>query len=173
MAKIQINQLKNARIYIDGNDFIAKAEEVDLPSVKAKTSDVKGLGLMGDAELPTGYEKMEAKIKFNGVYPRLMAIVGDIQNAHTVIARASLEVWEANKLVEQQAVKAEMRGFFKETPTGKLKGRENAEQDTTMSVQYYKLTVNDEEIIEFDVFNNILKIDGVDQLETYRNNIGG
>lgn len=173
MNKIQINQLKNANVYIDGNSYLARAEEIDLPAVKTKSADIKGLGLMGEAKLPTGYEPMECKIKFNGMYPSVMAIVADIQNAHTVIARASLEVWEANGISQQLPVKAEMRGFFTETPSGKLKGRENAEQDTTMSVHYYKLTVDDEDVIEFDVFNNILKIDGKDQLENYRANIGG
>jgi len=41
-----------------------------------------------------------------------------------------------------------------------------------MSVNYAKLIVDGEEIFEIDVLENIYKVEGVDILETYRNNIG-
>ena len=52
------------------------------------------------------------------------------------------------------------------------KPQDNAEYETTMSVNYAKLIVDGEEIFEIDVLENIYKVEGVDILETYRNNIG-
>lgn len=170
---IQINRVPNARVYIDGNDFIGKAEEVELPSVKAKLGEVKGLGLYGETELPTGIDKMEAKFKFNGVYPELLSIVSKFKSAHTAIVRSSMEVWESDGIKEEKPVKAELRGFFKESPSGKFKARDNGEQDVTMAVNYYKLDVDNKTILEVDVLNNIYKVDGEDQLTEYKNNIGG
>ncbi len=170
---VQINRITNARVYIDGNDFMGRAEEVELPSVKAKLSEVKGLGLYGETELPTGIDKMEAKFKFNGVYPELLAIVSKFQSAHTAIVRSSMQVWESDGVKAEKEVKAELRGFFKESPSGKFKARENGEQDTTMAVNYYKLEVDNKTILEVDVLNNIYKVEDEDQLAEYKNNIGG
>ena len=50
---ISSNRGTNARVWIDGSDFIARAEEVDLPKVKYKTTELKALGLVGETELHT------------------------------------------------------------------------------------------------------------------------
>ena len=50
---ISINRVTNARVWIDGTAFIARAEEVDLPKVKYKTTALKALGLVGEPELHT------------------------------------------------------------------------------------------------------------------------
>lgn len=42
-----------------------------------------------------------------------------------------------------------------------------------MSVIYYKLEVDGQEIIEIDVLNNIYKIKGEDKLRDYTQAIGG
>ncbi|MEM4958575.1 MAG: phage major tail tube protein, partial [Nanopusillaceae archaeon] len=62
---IEVNKVTNARVYINGTDFIAKAEEIDLPKVKFKTTETKGLALIGETDLPTVLDKLEARIKFN------------------------------------------------------------------------------------------------------------
>ena len=74
-------------------------------------------------------------------------------------------------LAEVPAV-AYLSGTFKEFPLGNLKPQENAEYETTMSVNYAKLVVNGDEIFEIDVLANIYKVDGVDILAVYRANIG-
>ncbi len=74
---IEISKVFNARVYIDSIDFIAKAEEVDLPKIKFKFADTKALGLYADSELPTGLDKMEARLKFNSVYPEFIKLAAD------------------------------------------------------------------------------------------------
>ena len=43
---------------------------------------------------------------------------------------------------------------------------------TTVSVQYYKLEIDGEEIVEIDVINNIYKVGGEDLLAERRQNLG-
>ena len=170
---LQINKLQNARVYLNGTDFIGRAEEIDLPKIKTKTSDAKGLGMMGELVLPGGLDKMESRIKFNSVYADAIKVIANPRKAATVICRASLEVWDQTGVSAEQPVKAELRGFFKDSDSGKLKGRESAEAEATLDVFYYKLTINEEELVEIDVMNNIWKVAGEDILANYKTNIGG
>ena len=170
---IEITKVFNARVYIDGLDFIGKAEEVELPKVKFKFADTKGLGLYAEAELPTGLDKLEAKIKFNTVDPNFVALAADPFTMRTVIVRAPYQVWTQTGVSKTAPLKAEIRGFFKEYDTGKLKGRDSAEAEATLSVTYYKLEIDNKEIVEIDVMNNIYKINGKDILQQYRQAIGG
>jgi hypothetical protein len=170
---INVSKIFNARVYVDGTDFIAKAEEVELPKVKFKFADAKGLGLYGEFELPSGLDKLEAKIKFNSMYPEFLKIASDPFTAHTIIVRASNQYWTNTGVMAEKPVKAEMRGFFKEFDSGKFKKADNTEAEATLSVIYYKLEIDEQEIVEVDVLNNIYKVSGNDILQNYKINIGG
>lgn len=170
---IEISKVFNARVYIDGTDFIAKAEEVDLPKVKFKFSDTKALGIYADSELPTGIDKLEARIKFNSVYPDFVALAADPFTSRTVIVRAPYQVWTQQGVAKTAPLKAELRGFFKEWDSAKLKKADSAEAEANMSVIYYKLEIDGQEIVEIDTLNNIYKVRGKDLLREYTNAIGG
>lgn len=170
---IEIAKVFNARVYIDGTDFIAKAEEVDLPKVRFKFADTKALGIYAESELPTGLDKMEARIKFNSVYPDFVALAADPFSVRTVIVRAPYQVWTQQGVSKTAPLKAELRGFFKEFDTAKLKRADSAEAEATLSVIYYKLEVDGQDIVEVDTFNNIYKVKGKDILQDYRSAIGG
>lgn len=173
MANIEVSRVFNARVYIDGTDFIAKAEEVELPKVKFKFADAKGLGLYGEVELPTGLDKLEAKIKFNSMYPEFLGIAADPFTVRTIIVRASKQTWTANGVSQELPIKAEIKGFFKEFDSGKLKKADASEAEATMSVHYYKLEIDGQDVVEVDVINNIYKVYGDDKLQTFKANLGG
>jgi len=170
---IEISKVYNARVYIDGRDFIGKAEEVDLPKVKLKFSEIKGLGLYGETEVPSALDKMEARLKFNSIYPEFVALAADPFTLRSVIVRASQQVWSQRGVEEERPIKAEMRGFFKEWDGGSIKKGDGAEAEAQLSVVYYKLEVDGIEIVEIDVFNNIYRIEGRDILAPFKQNIGG
>jgi P2 family phage contractile tail tube protein len=170
---IEISKVFNARVYIDGTDFIAKAEEVDLPKVKFKFADTKSLGLYADSELPTGLDKLEARVRFNSTYPEFISLAADPFTARTIIIRAPFQVWTQQGVVKTAPLKAELRGFFKEWDSGKFKKADSTEAEAIISCIYYKLEIDDKEIIEIDAINNIYKIEGKDILQDYVSSIGG
>ena len=172
MSKIKINRLTNANIYMDGNNLLGRAEEIQLPQIKHKMADHKALGMVGSAEFFSVIDKLECKIKWNALYPEVLKKAANPFKAVQIQARASLETYNSiGKLAEVPAI-AYLIGTFKEFPLGNFKPQDNAEYETTMSVNYAKLIVGGEEIFEIDVLENIYKVEGVDILETYRNNIG-
>jgi hypothetical protein len=159
-------------MYINGNSFFGTVEEVGLPDVKAKYAEHKALGMNGSVELPSGIDKMEAKIKFNAPYANAMKLAANPYEMHSLMFRGSLETYEGSQRVNQVPYKCVMKAGFKNVNTGNMKQHDNVEMESTLNVTYCKLEIDGEEIFEVDVLNNIHKVDGVDILATYRQNLG-
>lgn len=173
MGQVTIKRVTNANLYLDGNSLLGKAEEVSLPEVKFKMSEHNGLGMIGDVELPSGIEKMEAKVKWNSFYEDVLLKVSNPFKPLSFQVRASRETYGSAGRSAEEPIVAYITGQPKSFPAGNFKKHDNVEAESTFTVTYYKLVVNSVEIVEIDVMSNIFKINGVDQLATYRANIGG
>src|SRR6056297_2605159 len=90
MSKIQINRLTNANVYMDGNNLLGRAEEINLPQIKHKMSEHKALGMVGSAEFFSGIDKLECKIKWNSLYPEVLKKAANPFRTIQLQARASL-----------------------------------------------------------------------------------
>lgn len=173
MSKIQINRLTNANVYMDGNNLLGRAEEINLPQIKHKMSEHKALGMIGSAEFFSGIDKLECKIKWNSLYPEVLRKAANPFKSVQIQARASLETYNSQGKIQEISAVAYLSGTFKEFPLGNIKAGDNAEYETTMSVNYAKLTAGGENLFEIDILENIYKVDGEDILKDFRNNIGG
>lgn len=169
---LQKNNMTNANVYVDGNNYAGQASEVELPNVPFKTVDHTGLGMIGTTELFSGIDKMEMNIKWNSFYPdALKAIANPTKNIKMQI-RSSLEVWEDGGRTQEQPVVVFVTANSKQFPGGTFKGQEKFEPAGTFVVTYYKLVINGVDIVEIDVLNNIFKVAGVDIMRNYRANLG-
>lgn len=170
---ITINKLTNANIYLDGTSLAGQAEEVDLPKVDPKMVEHKGLGMAGTFELPSGFDKMEMRIKWNSFYQDAFAKVADPYSSRQFQVRGNLENYTGpGGRVGQVAYKATVRGTFKGLPGGNFKQNENVEMESMVNVVYFKLEIGQTAVYEFDVFANIYKVNGVDLLQQFRQNTG-
>lgn len=172
MSKIEINKLTNANVYLNGNNLLGRAEEVELPQIKHKMAEHKALGMIGSAEFFSGIDKMECKIKWNALYPSVLTVCANPFESAMIQVRASLETYNGTGRVSEVPATAFITGTFKEFPLGNIKPQENAEYETTMAVTYAKLTVDNVVIFEIDVLQNIYKVNDVDVLSKFRKNIG-
>ena len=170
--KIEINKLTNANIYMNGNNLLGRAEEVNLPQIKHKMAEHKALGMVGSAEFFAGIDKLECKIKWNALYPNVLKECASPFNAVMIQVRASLETYNGTGRIEEVPAVAFLTGTFKEFPMGNIKPQDNAEYETQMSVTYAKLVVNRQDIFEIDVLQNIYKVGGIDMLANFKRNIG-
>lgn len=164
-----INSITNANAYIQGVKLAGKLSELELPAVKIKTQEVTALGLYGATEIPSGLEKMEAKFKFNSIYPEAWKH----ENPHktcTLIVKSNMQQVNAQGVPNNVAVVATVGGLFKELPSGSFKPGERSEAEHLMAVTYYKLDVAGETVWEIDVFNNIFRHFGVDILASFNAN---
>ncbi|MGH8395610.1 MAG: phage major tail tube protein, partial [Pseudomonas sp.] len=80
--------------------------------------------------------------------------------------------FEQDDTGEVSAVEIVVRGRHESIEMGEAKPGEDTEHTIKTTCTYYKLTVDNEEIIEVDLLNFIEKVDGVDMLEKQRNAIG-
>ena len=170
---MDISKVYNARIYLNDIDLIGEAKEVDLPKIKPKFTDIGGLGLYGEAEVPIGMDKMEARLLMNSIYPEFLKVVSNPRKAAKIIVRSSISGFNQDGVAYEKPLKAELRGFFKESDAGKFKQGEGTEAEATMTVFYFRLEVDGELITEIDVFNNIYKVGEEDILKDFRTNLGG
>ena len=93
MSKIEINKLTNANVYLNGNNLLGRAEEVQLPQIKHKMAEHKALGMIGSAEFFSGIDKMECKIKWNALYPNVLRTCANPFMAAMIQVRANLETY--------------------------------------------------------------------------------
>lgn len=170
---IKINRLTNANIYMDGDNLLGRAEEISLPTLKSKMSEHKALGLQGAIELPSGFEKLELKIKWNAFYQDVFDKMANPYKSVKLQARSSLEIWEGGEMIAQQRVVCYATVQPKGFPLGNFKQNDNVELESELACTYVKLEIDGKEILEFDAMANIFKINGVDQFAEYRSNIGG
>ena len=66
-----------------------------------------------------------------------------------------------------------MTGVFKDAGAANLKHQTMVETSSTISVYHCELYVSGTQIYLYDVFANVYVVGGVDQLSTFRTNLGG
>lgn len=164
-----INAITNANAYLNGTKLAGRLTEMELPAIKIKTQEITALGVYGVTEIPVGLEKMEAKLKFNSIYPDAWKH----ENPHKacdIIVKSNMIVTDPKGITSNVAVVANITGLFKELPVGTLKPGEMTESEHLMTVTYYKLQVGDEVVWEIDVYNNIYTHFGEDILKSFNDN---
>ena len=171
-SKISVKRLTNANIYINGNSFLGRAEEVTTPMIKYKQSEHKALGMIGTFELFSGIDKIEAKIKWNSLYEEVLKEISNPTQVIKMQVRGSIETYDATGRAEEVPVICYMDCFAKDFPMGNFKQHDNVEIETNFNVVYAKLEINGVEKYEVDILSNILVIEGKDVLATYRANLG-
>lgn len=172
MANIQVNRVTNANVYVDGKSYLGRAEEINLPTIKAIMAEHKALGMNGKFELPAGIDKLEASIKWNSFYADAIKKIGNPNSALQLQCRSSLKTHGSTGVLSEVPVVCHLHGSFKEVPMGNFKQHDNVELQSAMNCTYVKLTINGEDIIEIDVLANIHKVAGTDILAQYRANLG-
>ena len=172
MAKIQVNRVTNANIYIDGNSLLGRAEEVKLPDISAMLSEHKALGMIGKIELPSGFDKLEGEIKWNSYYKDVAKMMANPFKTVQMQCRSNIEVYGSGGRIEQLPLVTHLTVMFKKNPMGTFKQHDNVEIPAAFSATYVKQVIAGEEVLELDYMANIFKVGGEDLLAEYRANLG-
>ena len=167
-----INKVTNANIYLDGISYMGRAEEVTLPDVQPKMVDHKALGLIGELELPGGLQKMSMKIKWNAIYPDVMKKTHDVFTAIRLMVRTSIDTFEGGSRTNQAPCVIYATVTPKKAGGLNFKPSDNVEREDEFNVTAYKMEVDGEEIVDIDIMANVWRVNGEDQLATYRANLG-
>lgn len=170
---IKTNKVSNCAVYIDGESFLGQAEEITCPDVAPKFIDHKGLGLIGEIELATtAIQKMSSKIKWNGVSASAMKKLHNPFQAVRLQVRANIDEYVGQSRVGQIPCVIRMTAAPKKAGGMVFKPNDNVEREDELNVTMYSLEIDEQEIVYVDVLANIWRVNGVDILSTFRDNLG-
>lgn len=165
-----INSITNANVYLSGNKLAGKLEELELPAIKVKMEDISALGMFAETQIPVGLEKMEAKFKWNSIYPENWKDESPFRTCRMIVKSDQV----LNGALGQQnhtPVTVTISGMFKEFPLGSIKpGAKQDGLEHVMAVTYLKVEVKKDILYEIDVFNNVYKQGSNDLLSSFKSN---
>lgn len=172
MGQVVINSLWNANVYLDGNELLGRAAELDIPQPKLLMQDYKGLGMAARIEIPVGFDKLESNIKWASFDYQTFMAAATINGMHSLMVMADLQQFTAAGLTADLPVVANLVGTFKDPGKIPTKAQENVEVDSVFVTYHVDLSVNGNQVYLFDAISNQYVVNGVDQLAQYRANIG-
>lgn len=156
--------LKNFNVYVDGIGYAGKVEEITLPKLTVKTEEYQGAGMSAPVEIDMGMEKLEMDLTFaeydKGVF-KLFGLTNGSEVALTI--RGAIQ-----STGNPEAVVINVRGFFKELDFDAWKPAEKAALKCSVACTYYRLTIDNVDLIEVDPINMIRNVNGADQLSAVR-----
>ena len=77
------NILRNINLFVDGQGFMGRVDEFELPKLTIKTEEFRAGGMDGTVELDMGQEKMEATLTMSGIDRELVKLWGIYTSAST------------------------------------------------------------------------------------------
>lgn len=169
---MEINKVFDANIFINNASTHGQASEVTCPDLSAVMTEYKAMGMIGTAEFFNGFEKMESTIKWTYPNNSVQKACANPMVPIDFMVRSSKAEYDNTGILSEKPIVIYMRGYSKKHPGGTFKTKEDTELETTLSILYYKLEIDGEEIVELDVMNNIYKVGGEDLTAERRQNLG-
>lgn len=165
-------KLINFRVYEDGADLIGIAD-VDMPTLTAMTETVKGAGIAGEIDAPATGHMGSMEVTFNWRTLNKSNVYLMAPKAFTFDLRGAQDVYDsANRTIRQQPIKVVVVGRPKELSVGKLDVNASTGTSNKMEVLYIKVTVDGDDLLEYDKYNYIYKVGSTDYLAQMREALG-
>lgn len=158
-------KVNDYNVYQDGNKMIGLAAEVELPSIKMKTSTIEGVGVGGEIDSPTigQFESLETKLKFNTLYSSATDLMNPLNTVNLTL-RAAQQVYDKTGGYAFKGLRIVMGGRVKEFNPGTVKKGDAMDAETRLELTYYMIEVDGEQVVEVDKLNGVYKVNGSDML---------
>lgn len=173
MSSLVVNSLSNANIYLNGVGLLGRAAEAKVPQPKRMMTDYKGLGMVGRVGIPTGFDKLEGSIKWSSFDPTTIVQLASIQKSALISMMADLQTLSSSGVISESPVIMNWTAIPKDIGDLDWKAQELVEFETMFEVYHVELSVAGVQLYLYDAFSNQYVVNGVDQLATYRANVGG
>ena len=176
MAQTQIpEKLVNFRCYggTGASEFFGLAD-VELPKFEAMTETIHGAGIAGEYESPVlgHFKSMVAKLNLRTPTALALSLLAPV--VHKLDVYGSIQILDPMRgVLTTQALRVQLLGEVKGLDVGKLEpGKPMA---TAAEVEITKIVISlaGVVVVEFDRFNFVYKVNGVDYLAPVRTDLGG
>lgn len=162
----------NFKVYQEGNDLVGVAD-IELSTLTAMTETIKGAGIAGEFEAPTTahFSSMEVTFNWCTLIKRNISLMAP--KAYHFDLRGAQDAYDsASRDIKPQSVKCVIVGRPKEMSLGKLDVSTSTGTSNKFEVSYIKLSVDGETALEYDKYNYIYVVDGVDYAANIRTALG-
>jgi P2 family phage contractile tail tube protein len=163
-------KLKNYNLFNDGQNYIGKVPEINLPKLTAKMEEYRAGGMDAPIDIDLGMEKLTMDWTLGGIEPHTLKQFGVL--AHNGVGLRFAGALQTEDLASIKAIEVVVRGRHSEMDFGTSKPGDDTSVKITSSLSYYKLSVDGEDIIEIDIPNMIKKIGGTDLMSDVRQALG-
>lgn len=164
------SKLRDMNIFQDGFSFRGVASEVSLPKLAKKMASYRG-NLLGNLKFFDGIEDLEMEWTASGFSLEAYKAFGKV----TVdgVQLRYVGAYQNPQTGAVQAVEVTVRGQHEEIDSGAQKVGDDDTTKIKTTLSYYKLTVDNQDVIEIDILNSVFVVDGVDVYAEIRNAVGG
>jgi P2 family phage contractile tail tube protein len=150
-------------LWADRDLKLGQIGDITPPVPQLKVEEMRNAGMIKPREIVMGYEKLEFSFKMPTLDPQVMKLFGLKAGTENPFMITGALVDEDG--TDHSAVMT-IRGFLRQVDHGSWKPGDLAENDLQVSVNYYKLEIDGEELVEMDDFD--VKIGGVSQYSGVR-----
>lgn len=164
------SKLKGFNLFQNGENFVGKIPEVQLPKLTRKMEDYQGGGMGGPIKIDFGQDAIQMEWTAGGLIKSVLQQYGALK--HDAVLLRFAGAYQAEDSDTFDALEIVVRGRHTEMDLGTAKPKDDTAFKITTAASYYKLSINGEDIIEIDFVNMIEKINGTDLLQALRTAIG-
>ena len=166
-------KLKYLNMFNDGLSYMGIVESVTLPKLTRKLENYRGGGMNGAAAIDLGLDDDALTVEWSvGGLPDVALWAQYAAPGADAVPLRFAGSYQRDDTGEIIAVEVVMRGRHKEYDGGENKQGESGTTKIATECSYYQLTIDGKEVIEIDVINMVMKVDGVDRLAEHRRAIG-
>lgn len=166
-------RLKDFRAYLGGTNALLGVADVTLPSFDMMTETVKAAGILGEYESPTmGHlQSMKMTLNFRVLTEEQVKLLRP--EVHRIDLRGANQVYNtATGGYKDAAVRLVVQGPATKVDLGKFEKSAASGGSAELEIYYMKLQFDGVTKVEFDRFNYIFIVDGVDYMQGTRNALG-
>lgn len=169
---LQDQFLTNYTAWEDATNYIGTAD-IELPNFEALTETIRGAGLLGEVNAPVKghYGSQTLKVNFRTLTPDAVRL--SETKVHSLDFRGNQQIFDAGKgeYIDQSVV-IKTRCVPINFTSGKFSTGASTETANEFEVHYIKIEVGGKVLREFDKFNFVSIVNGKDELEEVRKNLG-
>ncbi|MEQ1672306.1 MAG: phage major tail tube protein [Hyphomicrobium sp.] len=157
-------------LFLKADGKFSMIEKLELPELKWKTEEFNGGGFMGTREIALILEKLEMKFSSNSYDRGLLGVALQAPGGQSQwkVMGSMIVPGEAEK-----PFKALVTGALMEVKRGELQPGKKSDTDFVVKdITYYQEVQDGRELYEIDLMNQVLRVEGVDQMAARRRNLG-
>lgn len=167
-------RLVNYRVYDSDSKELLGLSDVELPKFESLTETINGAGIAGDFEsVVLGHFKSQA-LKLKWLVPTSEAVVLLTPVMHALDLRGSVQNQDPSSgALGTTPFRVAVRGMVKGLSLGKFEPGKRMDADIDVEIASISVFHEGVELIQFDKFNFVYKVLGVDYLRSVRLDMGG